>query len=50
MVSQATQRVECRRRTASGWETAVYQTAGRVRLVSLGLDFAIAELYRGLDG
>lgn len=51
LISQEEQRVECRRRTAAGsWETTVYNLGDRVVLTSIDLDFAIAELYRGLDG
>jgi Uma2 family endonuclease len=51
LISQEEQRVECRRRTAAGtWETAVHNSGDRVVLTSIGLDFVIAELYRGLDG
>ena len=50
LISQDHQRVECRRRTAANtWETTVYGAGDRVALKSMGLDFAIAELYRGLD-
>ena len=50
LISQEHQRVECRRRTAANtWETVVYEAGERVALNSLGLDVAIAELYRGLD-
>lgn len=51
LISQTSQRVECRRRNASGtWETTVYGAGDRVILTSIDLEFAIAELYRGLDG
>ncbi|MEO0854779.1 MAG: Uma2 family endonuclease [Cyanobacteria bacterium J06648_11] len=51
LISQTTQRVECRRRTAANtWDTTVYEVGDRVTLKSIDLDFAIAELYRGLDG
>lgn len=50
LISQESQRVECRRRSASGdWEVKVYQAGDRVMLMSLGLEFDIANLYRGLD-
>jgi Uma2 family endonuclease len=50
LISQDTQRVECRRRTATNtWETTIYQTGDVVTLSSLNLEFAIARLYRGLD-
>ncbi|NEP16652.1 MAG: Uma2 family endonuclease [Leptolyngbya sp. SIO4C1] len=51
LISQETQRVECRCRTsANTWETIVYEAGDRVALKSIGLAFAISELYRGLDG
>jgi Uma2 family endonuclease len=51
LISQDSQRVECRRRTAANtWETAVYEMGDRVTLKSIDLTFAIGELYRGLDG
>ncbi len=50
LISQESQRVECRRRTAANtWETVMYQAGDQVVLNSLGLEFAIANLYRGLD-
>lgn len=50
LISQEKQRVECRRRTGlNTWETTLYEAGDRVNLSSLDLDFAIAELYRGLD-
>lgn len=50
LIFQENQRVECRRRTsASTWETVVYGEGDRVFLKSIDLDFAISELYRGLD-
>ncbi|NJO41312.1 MAG: Uma2 family endonuclease [Cyanobacteria bacterium CRU_2_1] len=50
LVSQESQCVECRRRTsANTWETVIYEAGDRVVLKSIGLEFAIAELYRGLD-
>jgi Uma2 family endonuclease len=50
LISQELQRVECRRRsTAKSWETTVYGEGDRVTLKSIDLEFAIAELYRGLD-
>ncbi|MEO0803901.1 MAG: Uma2 family endonuclease [Cyanobacteria bacterium J06642_2] len=51
LISQASQRVECRRRTsANTWETTVFEAGARVTLKSIDLEFTIAELYRGLDG
>ena len=51
LISQDNQQVDCRRRTsANTWETIVYKVGDRVMLNSIDLEFAIAELYRGLDG
>lgn len=50
VISQDSQCVECRRRTSENtWKTVVYKTGDRVLLKSLDLEFAIADLYRGLD-
>jgi Uma2 family endonuclease len=50
LISQSEARVECRRRRADGsWESVVYGLDNRVLLTSLELEFAIADLYRGLD-
>jgi len=50
LISQDDRRVECRRRGSSGnWETVIYGGGDRVALKSIGLEFAIASLYRGLD-
>ena len=50
LISQQTQRVECRRRISEGvWESVIYEAGDRVVLESIGLEFAIASLYRGLD-
>ena len=49
LISQESQQVECRRRISkSSWETVIY-SADDVLLKSIDLEFAIAELYRGLD-
>lgn len=46
LISQERQRVECRRRTSdTAWRTIVYEAGDRVVLESIGLEFAIAELY-----
>jgi len=51
LIAQDKQRVECRRRTPTNtWETVVYCAGERVTLKSIDLEFAVAELYRGLDG
>ncbi|NET58277.1 MAG: Uma2 family endonuclease [Symploca sp. SIO2E6] len=50
LISQESQRVECRRRTATKtWETVIYEGCDRVFLQSIDLEFALTELYRGLD-
>jgi Uma2 family endonuclease len=49
LISQDQQQVECRRRIGNTWETTVYRAGERVELNSLGLDFDMADLYRGLD-
>ncbi|MDJ0509546.1 MAG: Uma2 family endonuclease [Crocosphaera sp.] len=50
LISQDTQRVECRRLTAENtWETVIYQEGEQVILKSIDLKFPIAQLYRGLD-
>jgi Uma2 family endonuclease len=50
LISQDSQCVECRRRTSENtWETIVYKAGDRVVLQSIDLEFAIADLYRGLD-
>ncbi|MGK7933936.1 MAG: Uma2 family endonuclease [Microcystaceae cyanobacterium] len=50
LITQENQCVECRRRTTiDDWETTIYQTGDRVILHSIGLRFAIADLYRGID-
>ncbi|WP_229425978.1 hypothetical protein [Lusitaniella coriacea] len=51
MISQEKQSVECRRKMAVGnWETTIYELGDRVILTSIDLEFAIADLYCGLDG
>lgn len=50
LIFQDTQQVECRRRTADNtWKTVVSKFGDAVALKSLGLEFDMAELYRGLD-
>ncbi|MGK7946629.1 MAG: Uma2 family endonuclease [Microcystaceae cyanobacterium] len=50
LISQESQRVECRRCTSVGnWETTIYEMGDQVILESIGLEFAIADLYRGVD-
>jgi Uma2 family endonuclease len=50
LISQENQCLECCRRTAiDTWETTIYEVGDRVSLHSINLDFAIAELYRGID-
>ncbi|MEM6352694.1 MAG: Uma2 family endonuclease [Cyanobacteria bacterium P01_D01_bin.14] len=51
LVTQDQQHVERRRRTATGdWETQFSGSDQTIKLESIGLEFAIAALYRGLDG
>ena len=60
LIFQESQCVECRRRTSGNtWETVIYGAGDcadrsakgdRVLLKSIDLEFAITELYRGLDG
>lgn len=51
LVTQDQQHVERRRRTATGdWETQFSGFDQTIKLESIGLEFAIAALYRGLDG
>jgi Uma2 family endonuclease len=51
LISQEIHRVECRRRISGNrWERVVYESGDRVVLKSINLEFAIADLYRGLDG
>ncbi|MDG2990616.1 Uma2 family endonuclease [Candidatus Synechococcus calcipolaris G9] len=51
LISQDRQWVECRRRSAPDtWEITVYNMGDRVTLHNIDLEFAISELYRGLDG
>jgi Uma2 family endonuclease len=52
LISQDEMRVECRRRMTSHsgqWETEIYGAGERVFLRSIGLETAIADLYRGVN-
>ncbi len=50
LISQESQRVECRRRNAKGiWDITIYEIGDLVTLQSIDLEFAIADLYRGID-
>ena len=50
LISQQTQQVECCRRVSENvWKTVTYKAGDRVVLESIGLEFEIASLYRGLD-
>ena len=50
LISQERQLLECRRRNAMGiWETTIYEIGDLVTLQSIDLEFAIADLYRGID-
>ncbi len=51
LISQESQRVECRRRISeNSWEIVIYETGDQIVLKSISLEFAITDLYRGLDG
>lgn len=51
LIARDTQPVECRRPTTDNtWQSVVHEDDNRVELTSLGIEFDIAELYRGLDG
>lgn len=50
LISQLDQVVECRCRTSvNTWESVLYRVGDQVILKSIGLEFSISELYRGLD-
>ncbi|NEZ65913.1 Uma2 family endonuclease [Leptolyngbyaceae cyanobacterium CCMR0082] len=50
LISQESRQVECRRFSVKrGWETMVYEAGDLAVLTSIGLDFSVAELYRGVD-
>jgi Uma2 family endonuclease len=50
LISQESQQVECFRRVSGNrWETEVSGVGEQVMLKSIGLEFAIDQLYRGLD-
>jgi Uma2 family endonuclease len=52
LISQEEMRVECRRRVASNsgqWKTEIYGVGEQVLLKSIGLEIAIADLYRGVN-
>ena len=52
LLSQDEMQVECRRRVASNpgqWETEIYGEGEPVLLKSIGLEIAIADLYRGVS-
>lgn len=50
LISQDSQRIECRRRTPNQtWETVIYEVRDRVFLDSINLALDIAQIYRGLD-
>ncbi len=48
LVSQDELIVECRRLVGDVWKTEIYGVGGRVVLQSIGLEFAIEALYRGV--
>ena len=50
LISQQTQRINCRRRISEGvWESVIYEAGDHVVLESISLEFVIASLYRGID-
>lgn len=49
LISQDLMRVECRRKSQTGWETAVYEIGEQVIFKSLGLELAIEQLYMGVE-
>lgn len=50
LIFQGSQRVECRRRMSEkSWETNIYGAGDSVVLKRIGFEFAIAQLYRGVD-
>ncbi|MBT9311746.1 Uma2 family endonuclease [Leptothoe kymatousa] len=50
LISQEHRRLECRRRSMAGdWETVVYELDDLVVLTIIGLEFGVAELYRGIE-
>ena len=52
LISQEEMRVECRRRVVSNsgqWKTEIYGVGEQVLLKSIGLEIAIADLYRGVN-
>ena len=50
LISQDVQQVECYRKQADHtWKSVVYRKGDLVSLSSIGLNFDIAKLYRGLD-
>ncbi|MBX2863275.1 MAG: Uma2 family endonuclease [Leptolyngbyaceae cyanobacterium MAG.088] len=50
LIAQGSQQVECQRRTVAGvWEKIIYERNDTAVLSSIGLEFAVAELYRGIE-
>ena len=50
MIAPGAKTDDCRPRTQSHhWETVAYQPGDRVLLTSIGLEFDLSKLYRGLD-
>ncbi len=47
LVAQSEPRVEVFRRLSDGWEVETYGAGEQVRLVSLALELALAEIYEG---
>lgn len=50
LISQESQQVECWRCTVAGnWESVIYKKDDTVVLTSIGLEFAVVDLYRGIE-
>lgn len=50
LISQESQQVECwRRNVADQWETVIYKKDDIAVLTSIGLEFLVVDLYRGID-
>lgn len=49
LIDQERMQVECHRRINTTWETVIYREGDIVQLTSIELEFAIAELYRGVS-
>ena len=49
LIDQEQMQVECRRHVNAVWETTIYRAGDMVQLASIELEFAIAQLYRGVS-